>query len=196
MALSITQIKQIFEYDDGNNITAKYVDLWRFTYLCNGANMNDILRFKYSNIQGNEIFFLRGKTSRTAKKKREIVVFIAPKMKQIIDKWGNKDKSPDNYIFPYLNGIDTEKKKKVVIADVINRINKRMKRIIGKELGIPKITTYTARHSYATVLKRSGANIAFISESMGHKDLKTTENYLASFETEEREKNAQLLTNF
>jgi len=48
----------------------------------------------------------------------------------------------------------------------------------------------------ATVLKRSGANIAYISESLGHADLKTTENYLASFEREEREKNAKLLTNF
>ncbi|MCL2683270.1 MAG: tyrosine-type recombinase/integrase [Bacteroidales bacterium] len=64
---------------------------------------------------------------------------------------------------------------------------------ISQVLNIPKITTYTARHSYATVLKRSGANIAFISESLGHSDLKTIENYLASFETEEREKNARLL---
>jgi site-specific recombinase XerD len=54
----------------------------------------------------------------------------------------------------------------------------------------------SARHSYATVLKRSGANIAYISESLGHNDIKTTENYLASFEKEERVKNASFLTNF
>lgn len=64
---------------------------------------------------------------------------------------------------------------------------------IGKELGFGSISTYTARHSYATVLKRSGANIAYISESLGHSDLKTTENYLASFEKEERQKNAALV---
>jgi len=58
------------------------------------------------------------------------------------------------------------------------------------------ISTYTARHSYATVLKRSGANIAFISESLGHADLRTTENYLSSFEKDERAKNAALLTKF
>lgn len=67
---------------------------------------------------------------------------------------------------------------------------------IGKQLGFGKVTTYTARHSFATVLKRSGANIAYISESLGHSDLKTTEAYLASFEKEERQKNAILLTNF
>jgi site-specific recombinase XerD len=58
------------------------------------------------------------------------------------------------------------------------------------------LSTYTARHSYATVLKRSGANIAYISESLWHNDIKTTENYLASFEKEERIKNASFLTNF
>ncbi|GHT58966.1 hypothetical protein AGMMS50239_04570 [Bacteroidia bacterium] len=43
---------------------------------------------------------------------------------------------------------------------------------------------------------RTLANIAYISESLGHNDLKTTENYLASFEKEERVKNASFLTNF
>jgi len=45
-------------------------------------------------------------------------------------------------------------------------------------------------------LKSFDANIAFISESLGHSELKTTENYLASFEKEEQKKNATLLTNF
>ena len=66
---------------------------------------------------------------------------------------------------------------------------------VAEALGINHISTYTARHSFATVLKRAGANIAYISESLGHKDLKTTENYLASFEKEERQKNAELLIN-
>ena len=67
---------------------------------------------------------------------------------------------------------------------------------IGQALGFRIISTYTARHSFATVLKRAGANIAYISESLGHQDLRTTENYLARFEREERIKNAELLTKF
>jgi integrase len=59
-----------------------------------------------------------------------------------------------------------------------------------------KYKYYTARHSFASVLKRSRANIAYISDSLGHSDLKITENYLASFEREERIKNAALLTNW
>ena len=58
------------------------------------------------------------------------------------------------------------------------------------------LNIHLARHSFATVLKRSGTNISYISESLGHSNLMVTENYLASFEQDERKKNAQLLTNF
>jgi hypothetical protein len=55
--------------------------------------------------------------------------------------------------------------------------------MIGEYLHFPiPLTTYVARHTYATVLKRSGVNIAIISESLGHSDLSTTQIYLDSFE--------------
>jgi len=99
------------------------------------------------------------------------------------------------YVFPFLTGNETPLEQKKRIQDITRRINKHIKKI-GDKLGITNISTYTARHSFASVLKRSGANIAYISDSLGHSDLKTTENYLASFEKEERIKNAALLTNF
>ncbi len=70
-------------------------------------------------------------------------------------------------------------------------INKRMTEIC-KQLCISHISTYTERHNYATVLKRSGVNIAYISESLDHNSLQTTETYLASFEKEEQRKNTAL----
>ena len=55
---------------------------------------------------------------------------------------------------------------------------------IGKELGIElKISSYVARHSYATVLKRSGVSTSVISESLGHSSERVTQIYLDSFET-------------
>ena len=53
--------------------------------------------------------------------------------------------------------------------------------------------TYAARHSYATILKRSGAPLGFISEALGHKSLQTSESYLDSFEDETRRKYAEML---
>jgi integrase len=194
LALTMAQIKQIFDYSDGLQTTEQYLSLWKFSYLCNGINVNDILHLKWANVQGEELFFERGKTRRI-RQKQEIVAYITPEMQEIIEKWGNKNTAPNNYIFPYLTeGLDASQKK-MIVRDIIKRINKRMKKIAA-ELGLPKITTYTARHSYATVLKRSGVNIAFISESLGHKNIATTKSYLDSFETEERKKNAHLLTDF
>ena len=63
------------------------------------------------------------------------------------------------------------------------------------EIDIP-LTTYVARHSFATILKRSGAPIEFISESLGHQDLKTTENYLDSFEDDTKLKYQNILLDF
>jgi integrase len=72
------------------------------------------------------------------------------------------------------------------------RFNQNMK-MIGAAVGVPGVTSYVARHSYATVLKRNNVNIAFISESLGHTSLATTQSYLDSFGKEERMKNARLL---
>ena len=46
------------------------------------------------------------------------------------------------------------------------------------------LTTYVARHTYATVLKKSGIPTAVISEALGHKSEFITQTYLKSFENE------------
>jgi len=71
-----------------------------------------------------------------------------------------------------------------------------MKRIAASlNIKIP-ITTYTARHSYSTILKHSGVSIEQISESLGHSDLRTTENYLDSFHLDSKKEVVKKLLNF
>jgi integrase/recombinase XerD len=195
LALTLSQIGEVLKYPLLTDTEKRCRDLWFFSYLCNGVNINDMLKLKYKDITGGEIHFYRQKTIRTTKKQKEIAATLLPEMNEIIRKWGNTDKKPENYIFPFLrHGLKPVDEKRI-IQNVIRLINKKMK-AISTALNYETISTYTARHSYATVLKRSGANIAFISESLGHSDLRTTENYLASFEQEERSKNALKLTEF
>ena len=61
-------------------------------------------------------------------------------------------------------------------------MNQELRRIASKAGIHSEVTTYVARHSFATVLKRSGVNISLISEALGHADLATTQIYLARFE--------------
>jgi len=68
---------------------------------------------------------------------------------------------------------------------------------IARKIGINEnISTYMARHTYATIMKNSGQPIAFIAEQMGHANIQTTENYLASFGSEQRKQAAKELTDF
>lgn len=194
MALSLDQIGEIARYDDGSDATAKYRDYWLFLYLCNGINVADFVRLRYRDIVNGEICFVRQKTARTTRTRKEIRVVVTDRMQAIIDRWGNPP-AADRFIFPVLDGSEDAMRQKLKTQYFTRAVNKRMA-TIGEALGIGNISTYTARHSFATVLKRAGANIAYISESLGHNDLKTTENYLASFEREERVKNAELLTKF
>ena len=190
MALTVEQIGQIANYDDGSEATARYRDYWLFLYLCNGINVADFVKLRYRDIVNGEICFVRQKTERTTRVRKEIRAIITDRMQKIIDRWGTVPR-PD----AFRCGSEDPLRQMHKTQYLTRAINKRMTDV-GERLGIGHISTYTARHSFATVLKRSGVNIAYISESLGHSDLKTTENYLASFEREERQKNAELLTRF
>ena len=151
-------------------------------------------RLKYLNIDGQIIRFMRSKTERERRKKPiTIEVIITKPIGRIIDTWGNKPAIPDQYIFPILSPDMTPQQEYDAIKGITKLINTYIK-TIGENIGIPeKITTYVARHSFATVLKRSGASTEFISESLGHSNLAVTENYLDSFDTEEKKKWAESL---
>lgn len=192
MALTLSQIGKVLKHPLLTDVERRSRDLWFFSYLCNGININDLLRLKYKDISGGEIHFVRQKTMRTTKNIKTISATLLNEMNVIIKKWGNPEKKPDNYIFPFLKHGMTALEERRTVQNVTRLINKKMVKI-SKELGYDPISTYTARHSFATVLKRSGTNIAFISESLGHTDLRTTENYLAEFEEGERAKNASKL---
>ena len=71
------------------------------------------------------------------------------------------------------------------VHKVCHQINQELK-IFAKELNIKaEVTTYVARHSFATILKKSGVNIGIISEALGHQDIKTTQVYLSRFDNEQ-----------
>lgn len=191
-ALNKKQLKAIAEYSDGSMTTEFYRDLWLFIYFCNGLNVADLISLKFSDIQNGEISFIRKKTKDRTRDVKRIYAAITPEMYSIINKWGN-DPKKSVYIFPFLKPSDSawehEKKKK----NLTKLINKRMK-MIGEKLNLGKITTYVARHTYATILRNEGVPISIISPMLGHSSVTTTEIYLADLESEYRAKNASLLS--
>lgn len=191
-ALPSKGMKKIVEVKFDDPTLKWFKDLFLFVYYCNGINVADLINLKYKNMDSEEITFIREKTRRTTKEVVPIKVALTDEIKQIIKKWGNPIE-PDNYIFNTIEHTDDAKLHYKRKKWFIKRFNQKMK-IIGAAVGIFNITTYTARHTFATILKRKGVNISYISECLGHTSLTTTASYLDSFEIEERKKNAKLLT--
>ena len=183
-AISKEDIKRIIELDLRTVTTyhSPYLslgrDLFLFSYLSCGINLTDMARIRYCDIFEGRLSYHRQKTGKL------ISLQLQPMALQIIEKYRKSDATPNDYVFPILDR--KVHKTAVQIRDKVRKANKATNKAlhkIGEKLGIPiDLTTYVARHSYATVLKRSGVSTAIISESLGHSSEKVTQIYLDSFE--------------
>ena len=153
-------------------------DIFLFSYFTAGINFTDIASLRYCDIIGGIISYSRNKT-------QKLLSFrLIPNAMAIIEKYSRKKHTADDYIFPILDRRVHTTQQQIFnrTHKVLRKVNRELK-VLGEMIGLQiPLTTYVARHTYATVLKRSGVNIAIISESLGHSDLSTTQIYLDSFE--------------
>lgn len=176
-AIAKKDVMRIMGYQGKSEMECLAIDVFVFSYLNAGINFIDIAKLKHSNIVESHLIYNREKT------KKLINVPLQPKALEIIAKY-QSDKSP--YLFPILSPFH---KTEVQIANrlhkVLAKVNKHLKEI-GEKLNLPiPLTTYVARHSYATVLKRAGVSTSIISESLGHSSERVTQIYLDSFDNEQ-----------
>lgn len=173
-SISKDDIISVINYSSNDLYTGLAINLFTFSYVMAGINFVDMAYLTKDNIIDDRLVYFRKKTNKLIK------IPLQDKALRIINKFSENNNS---YLFPILNSFHkTEQQKANRIHKVITKVNKRLKEI-GKELNIPiDLTTYVARHSFATVLKRSGVNTSIISESLGHSSEKVTQIYLDSFE--------------
>lgn len=193
-ALKAEDLKKIKEYKPVPDSMEEWArDMWYFIFLCNGINPKDMAKLKYKHIDADQITFVRSTTKDTSKLQMPILIANSERIQNIIAKWGNPDTNAENYVFPILRpGLSPEQIHSRV-HDFFSKVNKGMKAIAASLNITDKVTTYVARHSYATVLKHNGISVDYISESMGHSNIRTTERYLASFDLETRRECSRIL---
>lgn len=192
-ALSPEEIEKIKTYTAVSDSERRAVDFWLFSYYCNGINVADIARLTYESIDGKFITFRRKKTERTQRDAKYIRAFINEPMKNIIKRWGNKQQNSSDYIFPILEQGITPAREHQLVTQFSSWLNGYMWSVSKKlELSL-NVSMIHARHSFATTLKRNGANNEFIGDSLGHSLVSTTENYLGSFNDDTIEEKAKLL---
>ena len=102
----------------------------------------------------------------------------------------NQEPIPDcpDYLFDILCGNKKRKDERAYreYQSALRRFNNRLKDLARALRLKSPVSSYTLRHSWATTAKYRGVPIEMISESLGHKSIKTTQIYLKGFELKER----------
>ena len=181
-ALSKTDILKIMDADcqDKSELSQLAHDLFCFSYLCGGISLVDMANLTPENIIEGRLIYQRQKTHGS------INLQLSDRALQIISKYSDYQKKA-NYFFPILHCKRhiTPMQKHNRVRKYCLHINHELK-LLAKELNITaNVTTYVARHSFATILKKSGVNIGIISQALGHQDIKTTQIYLSKFDNEQ-----------
>ena len=181
-ALSKQDILKLITYDCSKKSQLRQFaqDIFTFSYLCGGISFVDIANLTPLNIVDDRLIYQRQKTH------GNINLQLSPNARRIIDKYTDYQHEAD-YLFPILHSKRhvSPMQKSNRVHKICHQVNQEL-RLFGQELKITaEVTTYVARHSFATILKKSGVNIGIISQALGHQDIKTTEIYLSKFDNEQ-----------
>lgn len=172
-AIPLNVIRRIRDMDLSMDPVMDYArDIFMFSFYTRGMAFVDMAFLRKKDLQNGVLSYRRHKTGQ-----RLFIKWEKP-MQELVDKYDTGD-SP--YLLPVIrnNGNDERRQYK----NEIHRINNKLKKI-GGQLGlVTPLTTYVARHGWASAAKSKNIPIATISEAMGHDSETTTRIYLASLDT-------------
>lgn len=147
-------------------------DLYLFSFYAQGMAFVDIAFLNKKNIYGGLLTYSRRKS------KQLIHIVVTPQMQKLIDKYSNDSE----YLFPIIDPLNKEQSVYKQYRLALGRINRYLKKLAaGLNLRIP-LTTYTARHTWATLARDSGAPLSVISAGLGHTSEEMTRIYLKDFD--------------
>jgi integrase len=174
-----------FPFDEAPHL-AQSVRLFIFSYYARGMSFTDIARLKRADIYDGRIHYERQKTGEEVRS--------IPLRGMLAEVFTALEVQGGEYALPILGPVHvTEKQRVLRIQKCQKRMNSDLKEAAAL-VGIPiKLTSYMARHTYATTLKRKGVDVAVVSELMGHKNVNTTRAYQARFGSDELDATDALL---
>ncbi|MDB9152134.1 site-specific integrase [Parabacteroides distasonis] len=146
-------------------------DLFLFCYYARGMAFVDLAYLTSDNIQGEVLVYRRHKTG------QELRVKLLPEMWRLIRTY--KRLSHGKYLFPVLKSENPSQRE----YDSALRLQNKRLNVIGKKIGVERLSTYVARHTWASVAKQKGVPEEVISDCMGHTSLRTTRIYIALLDT-------------
>lgn len=141
-----------------------------------GISIVDLALLKSGNVKGNRVTYKRQKTG------KPYDIKLVPQAVAILEEY----KHHGEFLLPIINRSTKNAEERLrLIKDRTRFANKYLKQIASLISAEDSITTYTARHSWATICKKLGFSIEVIAEALGHEyGNKTTAVYLDSFDQE------------
>ena len=155
-------------------------DLFCFSFLSRGIAFVDLAHLTTSNLDGDHIVYTRAKTG------QQITVEVVPAMRQIIQRWQQQS---NPHLFPIL----PPKADQVAYETALRKYNRRLNTISQQYHFSVNLTSYIARHSWASEAYRLGVPIQTISTCMGHTTELTTRIYLQTLSTAQVDHSARMV---
>lgn len=155
-------------------------DIFLFSYATRGMAFVDIAFLRKSDISAGRISYIRRKTG------QPLTIKIEPIAQRIIKKYATQTVD-SQFVFPIIRTNDV-RAAHYQYRKALNQYNRNLlilSELIDCDI---RISSYTARHSWATAARRHNIPLSVISAGMGHTSERTTLIYLDSIETTEIDK--------
>lgn len=184
-AVPLKIIRQIRNIDLSDNPTAdKARDVFMFSFYTRGMSFVDMAYLKKKDLKNGILSYRRHKTG------QQLFIKWEKPMQEIIAKY---DTSATPYLLPIIQDMDADLRRQY--RNAAHRVNLWLKKL-GKQMGLSiPLTSYVARHAWASIARSKNIPISTISEAMGHDSENTTRIYLASLDTSVVDKANRLILN-
>ncbi|MFR1236530.1 MAG: tyrosine-type recombinase/integrase [Barnesiella sp.] len=182
-AVSLKVVKRIKEIDLSLNQSADFArDMFLFSFYTRGMSFIDMAYLKKKDLTNGILIYRRRKTG------QQLFIKWEKCMQEIVDKY---DTMGNIYLLPIIKTPNVNERKQY--ENTLRLVNNKLKFIADIiHLQIP-LSTYVARHTWASIAKSMNIPISVISEGMGHDSETTTQIYLSSLDTSAIDKANELI---
>ena len=171
-AVDVNAITKLIKYQSENEQLNFTKDAFLFCFLARGMAFIDFVKLQKSDCQNGRIIYRRSKT------RRLLSIKVNTMMVEIINRYADPK---SEYLFPVLK---TPTFTQMAYEKALQHYNYHLRKL-AEEIGVDSLTSYVARHSWATQASRLHIPTRVISESMGHSNERVTAIYLASLDNHE-----------
>lgn len=145
-------------------------------FMLRGMPFIDLAHLRKSDLRNRRITYRRHKTGKL------MVVDVPSDAMRLLQKY--RDKTDSEYLFPLLHGGLFMEEHHHRYQETLRHFNRELARLMKQLLPGVSVSSYTARHTWATLAYHSGVPVGLISQSLGHSSIRVTMTYLKPFDAE------------